>query len=172
MKKQFPKNWIIFVNKKNNFVQLPPISKNEARSQLLTGEKFGVTLFLCIERGGLSRMFSRTCLANVSRHEEGEIVNVKIWRRNSCHSVAGMNAHLTNGFLMFALAIVATMRDDATVLGYSGAPLVMDQDIPLRTCRYSRIHSMIQVRCANLGLERIPSNLKTEIQVRELIFGT
>lgn len=26
---------------------------------------------------------------------------------------------------------------------------------------------MIQVRCANLGLERIPSNLKTEIQVRE-----
>lgn len=119
--------------------------------------------------GGLSRMFSRTCLANVSRHKEGEIVNVEIWRRNSCHSVAGMNAHLTNGFLMFALVIVATMRDDATVLGYSGAPLVMDQDIPLRTCRYSRIHSMIQVRCANLGLERIPSNLKTEIQVREFI---
>lgn len=80
-----------------------------------------------------------------------------------------MNAHLTNGFLMFALVIVATMRDDATVFGYSGAPLVMDQDIPLRTCRYSRIHSMIQVRCANLGLERIPSNLKTEIQVREFI---
>lgn len=81
---------------------------------------------------------------------------------------AGMNAHLTNGFLMFALVIVATMRDDATVFGYSGAPLVMDQDIPLRTCRYSRIHSMIQVRCANLGLERIPSNLKTEIQILDV----
>lgn len=82
-----------------------------------------------------------------------------------------MNAHLTNGLLMLALAIVATMRDDATVLAYSGAPLVMDQDIPLRTCRYSRIHSMIQVRCANLGLERIPSNLKTEIQVREFTWN-
>lgn len=115
-------------------------------------------------------MFSRTCLANVSRHEEGEIVNVKIWRRNCRRSVTGMNAQLTNGLLMLVLAIVATMRDDATVLGYSGAPLVMDQDIPLRTCRYSRIHSMIQVRCANLGLERIPSNLKTEIQVRERFF--
>ncbi|XP_012339284.1 decorin [Apis florea] len=81
---------------------------------------------------------------------------------------AGMNAQLTNGLLMLVLAIVATMRDDATVLGYSGAPLVMDQDIPLRTCRYSRIHSMIQVRCANLGLERIPSNLKTEIQILDM----
>lgn len=30
---------------------------------------------------------------------------------------------------------------------------------------------MIQVRCANLGLERIPSNLKTEIQVREFTWN-
>ena len=74
-----------------------------------------------------------------------------------------MNALLVNGLLTLAF-VAATMRG-TTVLGFSGATLVMDQDIPSRTCKYSRAYSMIQVRCANLGLEWIPSNLKTEIQV-------
>ncbi|KAK1124720.1 hypothetical protein K0M31_006083, partial [Melipona bicolor] len=73
-----------------------------------------------------------------------------------------MNGLLANGLLTLVLAAV-TMRG-TTVLGFSGPTLVMDQDIPSRTCKYSRAYSMIQVRCANLGLEWIPSNLKTEIQ--------
>lgn len=78
---------------------------------------------------------------------------------------SGMNALLANGLLTLVLAAV-TMRG-TTVLGFSGPTLVMDQDIPSRTCKYSRAYSMIQVRCANLGLEWIPSNLKTEIQIMD-----
>ncbi|XP_076757750.1 leucine-rich repeat activity-regulated protein at synapses isoform X2 [Xylocopa sonorina] len=69
-----------------------------------------------------------------------------------------MTVFLVNG--LAALVLVA-----ATVHGFSGPTLVMDQDIPSRTCRYSRAYSMIQVRCANLGLEVIPPTLKTEIQI-------
>ncbi|CAD1479364.1 unnamed protein product [Heterotrigona itama] len=76
-----------------------------------------------------------------------------------------MNALLVKGLLTL-VSVAATMRG-TTVLGFSGATLVMDQDIPSRTCKYSRAYSMIQVRCANLGLEWIPSNLKTEIQIMD-----
>ncbi|KOX79346.1 Tsukushin [Melipona quadrifasciata] len=85
--------------------------------------------------------------------------------RKPVTSARGMNALLANGLLTLILAVV-TMRG-TTVLGFSGPTLVMDQDIPSRTCKYSRAYSMIQVRCANLGLEWIPSNLKTEIQIMD-----
>lgn len=75
----------------------------------------------------------------------------------------GMSAFLMNGLIMLSF-VVATMRE-TMVLGFSGPTLVMDQDIPSRICKYSRGYSMIQVHCKNLGLEWIPPNLKTEIQV-------
>lgn len=68
-----------------------------------------------------------------------------------------------NGLLTLVLA-AAIMRATA-VHGFSGATLVMDQDIPTKYCKYSRAYSMIQARCANLALDQIPPNLKTEIQV-------
>ncbi|CAK9800113.1 TSKU [Anthophora quadrimaculata] len=81
-----------------------------------------------------------------------------------CHDRrTDMTVFPPNGFLTFLFLVVAVIG--ATLLGFSGATLVMEQDIPSRTCRYSRTYSMIQVRCANLGLESIPSNLKTEIQI-------
>ncbi|XP_043513963.1 slit homolog 3 protein [Frieseomelitta varia] len=84
------------------------------------------------------------------------------WRNRE----SGMNALLANGLLTVVLA-AATMRGTA-VLGFTGATLVMDQDIPTRShCKYSRAYSMIQVRCANQGLSAIPSNLKTEIQIMD-----
>ncbi|XP_043264462.1 transforming growth factor beta activator LRRC32 [Colletes gigas] len=70
---------------------------------------------------------------------------------------------LVNGIVMLGF-VVATVPD-AMVHGSSGPMLVMDQDIPSRTCRYSRVRSMIQVRCVNLGLEEIPSTLKSDIQI-------
>ncbi|XP_053983037.1 tsukushi isoform X1 [Hylaeus volcanicus] len=73
------------------------------------------------------------------------------------------NMFLFNGLLMLGF-VVATMPD-TMVLGASGPLLVMDQDIPSRTCRYSRVGSMIQVRCSNLGLDEIPSTLKSDIQI-------
>ncbi|CAL7941043.1 unnamed protein product [Xylocopa violacea] len=83
-----------------------------------------------------------------------------IWTSSTgwCNKKTDMNAFLVNG--LAALVFVT-----ATVHGFSGPTLVMDQDIPSRTCRYSRAYSMIQVRCANLGLEMIPPTLKTEIQI-------
>lgn len=77
-----------------------------------------------------------------------------------------MSAFLMNGLLMLGF-VVAIMRD-TMALGFSGPTLVMDQDIPSRICKYSRGYSMIQVHCKNLGLEWIPPNLKTEIQVRRV----
>ncbi|XP_017763432.1 PREDICTED: leucine-rich repeat and transmembrane domain-containing protein 2-like isoform X2 [Eufriesea mexicana] len=76
---------------------------------------------------------------------------------------ADMSVSLMNGLLM--LGVVAAIMPGTMVVGFSGATLVMDQDIPSRTCRYSRAYSMIQVRCSNLHLEWIPTNLKTEIQI-------
>lgn len=70
---------------------------------------------------------------------------------------------MVNGLLMLGF-VVATVPG-LMVLGASGSMFVMDQDIPSRTCRYSREHSMIQVRCVNLGLDEIPRNLKKDIQV-------
>lgn len=80
------------------------------------------------------------------------------------------NALLANGLLTLVLA-AATMRG-AAALGFSGATLVMDQDVPTRShCKYSRPFSMIQVRCSNQGLSEIPSTLKTEIQVSRVVFS-
>lgn len=73
-----------------------------------------------------------------------------------------MDMSLVNGLL--ALAFVLAIVPDK-ILGFSGPTLVMDQDMPSRTCKYSRAYSMIQVRCYNLGLQWIPSNLRTEIQI-------
>ncbi|KZC06946.1 PREDICTED: decorin isoform X2 [Dufourea novaeangliae] len=74
-----------------------------------------------------------------------------------------MSLLLVNGLLMMGF-VVATMPD-AMVLGSAGSTLVMDQDIPSRTCKYSKAYSMLQVRCVNLGLPYIPTTLKTDIQI-------
>lgn len=74
-----------------------------------------------------------------------------------------MGVLFVNGLLMLGL-VVATVPD-AMVLGSSGPTLVMEQDIPSRTCRYSRPYSMLQVRCSNMDLREIPTTLKTDIQV-------
>nr|XP_012151226.1 PREDICTED: amphoterin-induced protein 3 isoform X2 [Megachile rotundata] len=76
-----------------------------------------------------------------------------------------MNRLLVNGSLMLVL-LVAIGRD-VQVLG-SSPTLLMEQDLPLKTCRYSRAYSMFQVRCSNLGLNDIPSTLKTDIQKEEI----
>ena len=77
-----------------------------------------------------------------------------------------MGVLFVNGLLMLGL-VVATVPD-AMVLGSSGPTLVMEQDIPSRTCRYSRPYSMLQVRCSNLDLREIPTTLKTDIQILDV----
>ncbi|KAG7207729.1 hypothetical protein KM043_009344 [Ampulex compressa] len=74
-----------------------------------------------------------------------------------------MSIFLFNGFLLLGF-VVATVPD-VMVLGSSGSTLVMDQEVPLKKCRYSRAYSMLQVRCTNLGFTAIPSDLKTDIQI-------
>ena len=73
-----------------------------------------------------------------------------------------MSIFLVNGLSM--LLLVVGIVPEATVLG-SNPTLIMDQDLPLKTCRYSKAYSMFQVRCSNLGLNDIPSTLKTDIQI-------
>lgn len=81
-----------------------------------------------------------------------------VQRETLVYFVADMIALLILGSLVAAMP-------NAMALGSSGSTLVMDQDIPSRTCRYSRAFSMFQVSCSNLGLVEIPSSLKTDIQV-------
>nr|XP_034175494.1 tsukushin [Osmia lignaria]XP_034175495.1 tsukushin [Osmia lignaria] len=73
-----------------------------------------------------------------------------------------MSIFLVNGLSM--LLLVVAIVPEATVLG-SNPTLIMEQDLPLKTCRYSKAYSMFQVRCSNLGLDDIPSTLKTDIQI-------
>lgn len=63
------------------------------------------------------------------------------------------------------LGFVVAIVPDVMVLGSSGSTFVMDQEIPLKKCRYSRAYSMIQVRCSDLNLNEIPTDLKSDIQI-------
>ncbi|XP_015610130.1 decorin isoform X2 [Cephus cinctus] len=73
-----------------------------------------------------------------------------------------MNLLLLYGFLLVGVGMASI--EDVMVLG-AGSMLVMDQEIPLKRCRYNRVYSMLQAQCSNLGLDEIPGNLQTDIQV-------
>ncbi|XP_076648672.1 leucine-rich repeat activity-regulated protein at synapses [Halictus rubicundus] len=75
-----------------------------------------------------------------------------------------MGLRLVNAFIGF---VITTMLG-TILLGSAGSTLVLQQDIPSKTCRYSRTYSMLQVRCANLSLVHVPATLKTDIQILDL----
>ncbi|XP_066581469.1 leucine-rich repeat-containing protein let-4-like [Prorops nasuta] len=69
---------------------------------------------------------------------------------------------LIYGFLVLVSALVNAVGGTA----FNSLPtLVMDQDIPMRRCRYSKAYSMLQVNCSNLEWSEISPNLRTDIQI-------
>lgn len=79
-------------------------------------------------------------------------------------SVVDMSILLFNGFLLLGF-VVATVPD-VLVLGSPGPTQVVDRDTSMKKCRYNRAYSMLEASCSNLELHDIPTNLKTDIQVR------
>lgn len=82
-------------------------------------------------------------------------------RTVSVGSVADMSILLFNGFLLLGF-VVATVPD-GLVLGSSG---FMPVDPPPKKCTYSRVYKILQASCTTMELHDIPTNLKSDIQVR------
>ena len=57
----------------------------------------------------------------------------------------------------------------ALALG-SGSMLLLDQELPIKKCRYSKSYNMLQANCADLKLDDIPDNLQSGIEVRISLF--
>ncbi|XP_043283691.1 decorin [Venturia canescens] len=60
----------------------------------------------------------------------------------------------------------AIRREEVMILGAEPrATLLTDRDASPRKCRYAHPYSMLQARCTNLGLDEVPKNLRTDIQI-------
>lgn len=80
-----------------------------------------------------------------------------------------MIALFVNGLLLLGFGM-AVRTAEVMVLGTEQrATLLTDRDLPApKRCRYSRVASMLQARCHDLGFEEIPRNLQTDVQVNTL----
>ncbi|XP_029159669.1 tsukushin-like [Nylanderia fulva] len=78
-----------------------------------------------------------------------------------------MSIFLMNRFFLLCF-VVATVQD-VLVLGSPQAAKIMDQN-PLPTmCTYSKTNSILKARCSKLKSNEIPLDLKTDIQVLDII---
>lgn len=47
----------------------------------------------------------------------------------------------------------------------AGSMILMEPELPLKKCRYSRVYGMFQAQCRDLKLNDIPPNLQSSIEV-------
>ncbi|XP_029159670.1 decorin-like [Nylanderia fulva] len=78
-----------------------------------------------------------------------------------------MSIFLINGF--FLLCFVVATIPDVLVLGSPKAAKIMDQNPPPTMCTYSRTNSILKARCSKLKSNKIPLDLKADIQVLDII---
>ena len=72
--------------------------------------------------------------------------------------------NLFNSFVLFLLGFGMTLMSEVFVMG-SGSMLV-DPETLHKKCQYFREKSMLASSCRNLGIEEIPSTLRSDVEVK------